>query len=61
MLAKTFESMSMERQNFPGKVDKWFFCLFKSGFSQLKEGMYIDSEKPNLNKQKDHLSTTLSI
>ena len=29
--------------------------------TKLKEGMYIDWEKPNLNKQKNHLSTTLSI
>ena len=29
--------------------------------TKLKEGMYIDWEKPNLNKQKSHLSTTLSI
>ena len=28
---------------------------------KLKEGMCIDWEKPNLNKQKYHLSTTLSI
>ena len=29
--------------------------------TKLKEGMYINWEKPNLNKQKNHLSTTLSI
>ena len=29
--------------------------------TKLKEGMYIDWEKPNLNKQENHLSTTLSI
>ena len=29
--------------------------------TQLKEGIYIDWEKPNLNKQKNHLSTPLSI
>ena len=29
--------------------------------TKLKEDMYIDWEKPNLNKQKNHLSTTLSI
>ena len=28
---------------------------------KIKEGMYIDWEKPNLNKQLNHLSTTLSI
>ena len=29
--------------------------------TKLKEGMYIDWEKPNLNKQKNHFPTTLSI
>ena len=29
--------------------------------TKLKESMYIDWEKPNLNKQKNHLPTTLSI
>ena len=29
--------------------------------TKLKEGMYIDWEKPNLNKQKNHPSTILSI
>ena len=29
--------------------------------TKLKEGMYIDWEKPNLNKQKNHLPTTVSI
>ena len=29
--------------------------------TKLKEGMYIDWEKPNLKKQKNHLSATLSI
>ena len=28
---------------------------------KIKEGMYIDWEKPNLNKQLNHLATTLSI
>ena len=28
---------------------------------KLKERMCIDQEKPNLNKQKNHMSTTLSI
>ena len=28
---------------------------------KIKECMYIDWEKPNLNKQLDHLATTLSI
>ena len=28
---------------------------------KIKEGMYIDWEKPNLNKQPNRLSTTLSI
>ena len=28
--------------------------------TKLKEGMYIDWEKPNLNKQKNHLFTTSS-
>ena len=27
--------------------------------TKLKEGMYIDWKKPNLKKQKTHLSTTL--
>ena len=29
--------------------------------TNLQDGMYINWEKPNLNKQKNHLSTTLSI
>ena len=29
--------------------------------TKLKEGMYIHWQKPNLNKQKNHLPTTLSI
>ena len=28
---------------------------------KIKEGMYTDCEKPNLNKQLNHLATTLSI
>ena len=28
---------------------------------KIKEGMYTDWEKPNLNKQLNHLATTLSI
>ena len=28
---------------------------------KIKEGLYIDWEKPNLNKQLNHLATTLSI
>ena len=28
---------------------------------KIKEGMYIDWEKPNLNKQLNHLATNLSI
>ena len=28
---------------------------------KIKEGMYIDWEKPNLNKQLNHIATTLSI
>ena len=28
---------------------------------KIKDGMCIDWEKPNLNKQLDHLATTLSI
>ena len=28
---------------------------------EIKEVMYIDWEKPNLNKQLNHLATTLSI
>ena len=28
---------------------------------KIKEGMYIDWEKPNLNKPLNHLATTLSI
>ena len=28
---------------------------------KIIEGMYIDWEKPNLNKQLNHLATTLSI
>ena len=28
---------------------------------KIKEGMYIDWEKPNLNKQLNHLATTLCI
>ena len=28
---------------------------------KIKEGMYINSEKPNLNKSLNHLATTLSI
>ena len=29
--------------------------------TNFKEGMYIDWEKPNLNKRTNHLSTTLLI
>ena len=28
---------------------------------KIKEGMYIDWEKPNLNKQLNHIAPTLSI
>ena len=28
---------------------------------KIKEGMYIDWEKPNLNKRLNHLATTLSM
>ena len=28
---------------------------------KIKEGMYIDWEKPNLSKQLNHIATTLSL
>ena len=28
---------------------------------KIKEGMYIDWEKPNLNKHLNHLATTFSV
>ena len=38
-------------------VDRWSFCLFKLGFSESIYKPSFNWEKPDLNKQKNHLSS----